>query len=129
MNPPRILIVDDDPNMCLLVRFNLERRGWQVVTADDGLQGLELALNEPFDVVILDVMLPGASGFEVCAGIRRKHPASKLPVLLLTARSQMDDFETASNVGATDYVMKPFDPILLADQVAALLGDRAGAQS
>ena len=127
MEEPRILVVDDDPNMLLLVRFNLEQRGWTVVTAEDGPTGLELATGQRFDLVILDLMLPGASGFDVCRGLRAEGPNREAPVLMLTARSQMRDFEEASRAGATDYVLKPFDPISLADQVAAHLAARSGS--
>ena len=127
MEAPRILVVDDDPNMLLLVRFNLEQRGWTVVTADDGPSGLKLATEQRFDLVILDLMLPGISGFDVCRGLRAGDSNRDVPVLMLTARSQMDDFEEASRVGATDYVLKPFDPIALADQVAAHIASRAGS--
>jgi two-component system alkaline phosphatase synthesis response regulator PhoP len=126
---PRILVVDDDPNMLLLIRFNLERRGWTVVTAEDGPTGLELATGQRFDVVILDLMLPGMSGFDVCRGLRAGGESRDVPVLMLTARSQMDDFEEASRVGATDYLLKPFDPMALMEQVAAHLASRSGSGS
>ena len=129
MEKPRILVVDDDPNMLLLVRFNLEQRDWAVETAEDGPSGLERVLSEPFDLVILDLMLPGASGFDLCRALRADGPNQDVPVLMLTARSQMGDFEEAHKAGATDYVMKPFDPIALSDQVAAHLAARSGSGS
>lgn len=124
MGAPRILVVDDDPNMQLLIRFNLEQKGYTVDTAGDGAEGLARAQSAPFDLVILDVMLPEISGFDLCEQLRREYD---YPVLLLTARSQMEDFEQASRVGATDYILKPFDPLALADQVASHLASRGGA--
>jgi DNA-binding response OmpR family regulator len=129
VDKPRILVVDDDPNMLLLIRYNLEQRGLAVTSAGDGPEGLRLATEEPFDLIILDVMLPGFSGFELCARLRETERGRDVPVLLLTARSQAGDFEQASRAGATDYVLKPFDPVALAEQVEATVRARAGTDS
>ena len=125
MQPGRILIVDDDPNMLLLMQFNLEKRGHEVLTADNADHALELARNHDFELFLLDVMLPGRSGFELCSALRLDPRYNRTPVLLVTARSQMEDFDLATRHGATDYVTKPFDPILLADQVDEHLAARA----
>lgn len=113
----RILVVDDDPNMLLLIQYNLEKRGHAVATASHGQVGLDLALGNHFDLVILDLMIPGQSGLEICRQLRQLDRYSKTPILLVTARSQMEDFDRAAEHGVTDYVTKPFDPLRFAEQV------------
>ena len=121
-HPKKILVVDDDPNMLLLIDFNLSQRGYAVTTATDGATALQLAQHGSFDLLILDLMLPGLTGFQITERLRRLPRFSAIPILLVTARSRMEDFERASQVGATDYITKPFDPIALVEQVDGILG-------
>jgi DNA-binding response OmpR family regulator len=120
----RILVVDDEAELRRLVRFHLEREGFQVEEAADGDTALRRATSEPFDLVVLDVMLPGRDGFDVC---RRLRARSDLPVILLTARTEETDRVLGLDLGADDYVPKPFSPRELAARVRAVLRRRQGA--
>ncbi|HQU83053.1 MAG TPA: response regulator transcription factor [Pyrinomonadaceae bacterium] len=114
----RILIIDDDEDLCDLVSEFLSVEGFETQTANDGKSGLERALNEEFDLAILDVMLPKMNGFDVLRELRK---TSKLPVLMLTARG--DDMEriVGLEIGADDYLPKPFNPRELAARIRAIL--------
>ena len=113
-----ILLVDDDAELCsLLVEF-LEREGFTVVCAHDGLHGLEMAVKTGIDLVILDVMLPGIDGFEI---LRRLRPRSAVPVLMLTARGEDVDRIVGLELGADDYLPKPFNPRELVARIRAIL--------
>jgi two-component system alkaline phosphatase synthesis response regulator PhoP len=115
----RILLVEDEPSLVLTVSDRLLSEGYQVETAGDGDTALSRALAEPFDLVILDVMLPGRDGFEVCRELRSR--GSQVPVLMLTARSQVIDRVVGLKLGADDYLTKPFEMIELLARVEALL--------
>jgi two-component system alkaline phosphatase synthesis response regulator PhoP len=103
---PRILIVEDEPNMVAGLRDNFEYEGYQVITAPDGVEGLRRALHDGPDLVVLDVMMPRMSGLDVCKQLRAKRPS--LPVIMLTARGQEVDKVVGLELGADDYVTKPF---------------------
>ncbi len=113
-----VLVVDDTPNIVELLRLYLEDAGYRVVAATDGPAGLEAHRRESPDLVILDVMLPGIDGFEVCRAIRR---TSDTPVLMLTARTDDVDAIVGLELGADDYVTKPFNPRALVARVKAIL--------
>jgi two-component system, OmpR family, alkaline phosphatase synthesis response regulator PhoP len=115
----RILLVEDEPSLVLTVSDRLLSEGYQVETAGDGDTALSRALAEPFDLVILDVMLPGRDGFEVCRELRSR--GSQVPVLMLTARTQVIDRVVGLKLGADDYLTKPFEMIELLARVEALL--------
>lgn len=115
---PRILLVDDEPPILELVRGYLEREGFGVTTAGDGLAGLDLARVGHPDVIVLDVMLPGLDGFEV---LRQLRTFSDAYVLMLTARTDEVDRIVGLSVGADDYLVKPFSPRELVARVKALL--------
>jgi len=116
--PARILVVDDEPPIVDLVAGYLEREGWMVVRAGDGPAALEAARAEDPDVVVLDVMLPGIDGIEVC---RRLRTFSDAYVLMLTARGEEIDRIMGLTVGADDYLVKPFSPRELVARIKALL--------
>ena len=116
--PIRILVVDDEPPIVELVRGYLEREGYEVLAAPDGPRGLELARASSPDVVVLDVMLPGLDGVEVCRQLRTFSDAY---VLMLTARGEEIDRVVGLSVGADDYLGKPFSPRELVARVKALL--------
>ena len=116
--PARILVVDDEPPIVELVTGYLEREGWIVAQALDGVAALEAARADPPDVVVLDVMLPGLDGIEVC---RRLRTFSDTYVLMLTARGEEIDRIMGLTVGADDYMVKPFSPRELVARVKALL--------
>ena len=117
-HPPRVLVVDDEPPIVELVRGYLEREGYEVLTAPDGPRGLDLARTSSPDVLVLDVMLPGLDGVEVCRQLRT---FSNAYVLMLTARGEEIDRVVGLSVGADDYLVKPFSPRELVARVKALL--------
>ena len=114
----RILVVDDDPLILRLVRTNLDRAGYRVLTAVDGQQALDTAASELPDLVILDLMLPKMDGYEVCRRIRE---FSLVPVVMLTARGEQVDKLRGFEMGADDYLTKPFAPAELLARVQAVL--------
>ncbi len=113
-----VLIVDDDPQIRLLVARFLQRQGYQVTGAPDGRAMLEILGHSPIDLVILDLMLPGRSGIDLCADMRA---ISQVPIVMLTARSEESDRIIGLEVGADDYVTKPFSPRELLARVRAVL--------
>src|SRR6266576_3484037 len=115
----RILIVEDEPAMVAGLRDNFEFEGYDVITAPDGVAGLERALNEAPDIVILDVMMPRMSGLDVCKQLKSKRPS--LPIIMLTARGQEVDKVVGLELGADDYVTKPFSIRELLARVKAVL--------
>jgi DNA-binding response OmpR family regulator len=119
----KILIVEDEPNMVAGLRDNFEFEGYQVLTAPDGVAGLERALSESPDLVILDVMMPRMSGLDVCKQLKAKKPS--MPIIMLTARGQEVDKVVGLELGADDYVTKPFSIRELLARVKAVLR-RAG---
>jgi DNA-binding response OmpR family regulator len=119
----KILIVEDEPNMVSGLRDNFEFEGYQVISAPDGVAGLERALTESPDLVILDVMMPRMSGLDVCKQIKTKKPA--IPIIMLTARGQEVDKVVGLELGADDYITKPFSIRELLARVKAVLR-RAG---
>ncbi|HEV2305955.1 MAG TPA: response regulator transcription factor [Candidatus Acidoferrales bacterium] len=122
VNPePRILIVEDDKDIVELVRYNLESEGYQTSACGDGVAGLAQIRKSPPDLLILDLMLPKLSGLEICKEIRRDERLNRLPILMLTARSDEADRIVGLELGADDYVTKPFSPRELMARVKALL--------
>jgi DNA-binding response OmpR family regulator len=119
----KILIVEDEPNMVAGLRDNFEFEGYQVISAPDGVAGLERALTEAPDLVILDVMMPRMSGLDVCKQLKTRKPA--IPIIMLTARGQEVDKVVGLELGADDYVTKPFSIRELLARVKAVLR-RAG---
>jgi two-component system phosphate regulon response regulator PhoB len=121
----RILVVDDEPDLLELVRFNLSQAGFQVDTAASGREALEqLKLSVP-DLVVLDLMLPDVSGNDICRQIRSDPALSELPIVMLTAKSEEVDRVVGFELGADDYVPKPFSPRELMLRVRAVLRRRA----
>jgi two-component system alkaline phosphatase synthesis response regulator PhoP len=124
----RILLVEDDPGLRLVLTHRLVNEGYRVEGAPDGEEGLRLATGERFDLVVLDVMLPGRSGFDVCRTMRLG--GVDTPVLMLTARAELADRVSGLKLGADDYLTKPFEMVELLARVEARLrrdGGRRGA--
>ena len=115
----KILIVEDEPNMVAGLRDNFEYEGYEVITAPDGVAGLERAIAEKPDLVILDVMMPRMSGLDVCKQLKAKRPS--VPIIMLTARGQEVDKVVGLELGADDYVTKPFSIRELLARVKAVL--------
>lgn len=119
MRTTKILIVEDEPNMVAGLRDNFEYEGYQVTTAGDGVEGLQRALDESPDLIVLDVMMPKMSGLDVCKQLKAKRPS--LPIIMLTARGQEVDKVVGLELGADDYVTKPFSIRELIARVKAVL--------
>jgi DNA-binding response OmpR family regulator len=115
----RLLIVEDEPAIALALEDDLTIEGYQVAVEHDGLAALNRARDEPFDAIVLDVMLPGKDGFEICRELRRR--GVRVPILMLTARAQEAEKVLGLEVGADDYVTKPFGIRELRARIAALL--------
>ena len=121
----KILLIEDDPSAARLVGYALEREGYQVVLAPNGVEGLRKAQEEDPDLLILDVMLPGLDGFEVCHRLRAEARTAHLPILMLSAKAQEVDKDTGIKLGADQYLVKPADPADILARVESLLaGDR-----
>lgn len=115
----RVLLVEDEPGLVLTLSDRLVNEGYAVAAAGDGEEGLKQATSESFDLVILDVMLPGKSGFDVCRDLRQK--GFQKPILMLTARGQVTDKVVGLKLGADDYLTKPFEMMELLARIEALL--------
>ena len=116
----KILVVDDEPYIRHMLRFLFEKRGHEVMTAEDGQSAIDMVASDSPDVVFLDLNLPNKSGFEVCGEIRGQLRHRSLPIYILTAQGQDVDVERGRLLGATDYITKPFSPSHLADIVESL---------
>src|SRR4051794_18268814 len=116
--PLNILVIEDDSSLRTTVTYNLKREGYTVRAAEDGPNGLTLALDGQSDLVVLDLMLPGMDGFELCRQLRRQ---SNVPILILSARSDEVDRVVGLEIGADDYLTKPFSMRELVARVRAML--------
>jgi DNA-binding response OmpR family regulator len=115
------LLIDDEPDLVELVRYNLEKENFDVVAAGDGVAGLALADQRKPDVIVLDLMMPRLDGFEVCKRLRASDRTSQIPIIMLTARAAETDKVVGLELGADDYVTKPFSPRELVARIKALL--------
>ena len=106
----RVLIVDDDPDIQRLVTYNLSQAGFHVTTASSGRTALETVQEHPPDLIILDIMMPDIDGMEVCRTLRQRESSRRIPIIMLTARGEEIDRVVGFELGADDYVMKPFSP-------------------
>jgi two-component system phosphate regulon response regulator PhoB len=116
-----ILVVEDDEDIQQLLTYNLEAAGFEVQTSPDGPEGIEAAHAEHPNLIILDLMLPGMDGFDVCRELKRDPETSHIPIIMLTARSEEVDRIVGLELGADDYVVKPFSPRELILRVRAVL--------
>ncbi|MBU7008600.1 response regulator transcription factor [Phosphitispora fastidiosa] len=121
MGKPTILVVDDESHIVELVRFNLEKEGYNVISAQDGLKAYKMAAEHKPDLIVLDVMLPEMDGFEVCRQIQKDIEMAEIPIIMLTARSEEIDKVLGLEIGADDYITKPFSPRELIARVKARL--------
>lgn len=106
----KILVVDDDKTVRFMVAHTLAKNGHQVVEAEDGEQGLQKVVAEKPDLVLLDVMMPGMNGLEVCSQLKNNATTKSIPVFMLTGKTQVQDIEEALAAGADNYISKPIDP-------------------
>jgi DNA-binding response OmpR family regulator len=121
---PTILVADDEEDLRELVAYRLTRSGYEVIAAADGQEALQLARERPPDLMVLDVMMPRLDGYELTRRVRAEESLRSVPVILLTARSQESDVSRGFEVGADDYLKKPFSPDELVARVRAVLGRR-----
>lgn len=116
----KILLVDDESNIRELVRFNLQKAGYTVAEAGDGITAINLAKEKP-DLILLDIMLPGMDGLDVCRALKTERETSGIPIIMLTAREEEFDKVVGLEMGADDYITKPFSPRELVARIKAVL--------
>lgn len=121
MAKERILIIEDEEDILELIRVNLERDGYVVMGADTGEKGLDTARNDMPDLVILDLMLPGIDGLDVCRLLKNDSRTAQIPVVMLTARGEEADIVTGLEIGAHDYIVKPFSTRVLVARIRSIL--------
>lgn len=121
MSYGKVLVVDDEVHIVELIKFNLEGNGYSVIEAYDGHKALEIAKKEDIDIVILDLMLPGIDGIEVCRRLRKDPATEKIPIIMLTAKSEETDKVLGLEIGADDYLAKPFSVRELTAKMKAVL--------
>jgi len=120
----KILVIEDDPSTLRLIKYTLQQEGYQVLIAPNGLEGLRKAKNEEPDLIILDVLLPGIDGFEICHRLRAEPQTARLPILMLSVKAREIDKATGFKVGADDYITKPADPSEIVSRVESLLAKK-----
>ena len=121
---PLVLVADDDEDIRMLVRFRLERSGYDVLPARDGAEAFELAVRHLPELAVLDLMMPKLDGYELTRRLRGLEATSRMPIIMLTARAQETDVARGFDAGADDYIRKPFSPQELRARVQAILGRR-----
>ena len=127
MAKERILVVDDEEDILELVRFHLAREGYQLTLAATGEEALKKAKRETFDLVVLDLMLPGLDGLEVAKALKADTRTKSVPIVMLTAKGEDADVVSGLEIGADDYITKPFSPRVLTARVKAMLRRRSKA--
>ena len=120
----KVLVVDDDPGIVRLMERFLQREGYEVITATNGLQALKAAKDENLELIILDLMLPGVDGFEVCHRLKKEPNTSGVPIIMVSGKADEADKEAAAEAGADAYLIKSADPSELHEQVKELLSLR-----
>jgi DNA-binding response OmpR family regulator len=123
MNKKRILAIDDEQDMLYVIKMQLEASHYEVLTARDGQEGLNMARKETPDLIILDIMLPKLDGYKVCRMLKFDRKYSAIPIIMLTARAQQGDEKLGYEVGADAYMPKPFEPKKLLGKIKELLGE------
>ena len=121
MAKAKILIIDDEDDIVDTVSFMLRSRGYDVITASDGSEGLTKAMLEHPDLILLDIIMPVMDGFEVCRKMKRDKETSRMPVIMFTARGDNEAVVNAKNVGADDYIVKPFNLPTLVTKINKLI--------
>ena len=117
----KILVVDDEPDIRRIVSFLLKNWGFEVMTAENGIEGLNIIENEKPDLVLLDVSMPKMNGFQTLEQIRNKPEFKNLPIIMLTANSDTDIIDTAVSYGIHDYITKPFEPYELQERIDTVM--------
>ncbi|MFA5351358.1 MAG: response regulator transcription factor, partial [Candidatus Omnitrophota bacterium] len=117
----KILIIEDEKDIVKMLEYNLKKEGFQVISSRDGEEALDMAVRDNPDLVILDLMLPGLDGLEVCKILKKEAKTAQIPIIMLTAKSQESDKVVGLELGADDYVTKPFSPRELVARIKAVL--------
>lgn len=117
----KILLVDDENDMIFVVKMELEANGYEVLTAANGQDGLDMARREMPDLIVLDLMLPKVDGYKVCRILKFDEKYKKIPVIIFTARGQKDDERIGKEVGADAFIVKPFESNVLLGKIAELI--------
>ncbi len=117
----RILVAEDEVHILLLIQRKLESAGYTVITTENGNDALRIALEDRPDLLLLDIMLPGREGLDICRDVKRAYGREAPPVILVSARGQQVDVEAGLDAGADDYIIKPFSPRLLLERVQEIL--------
>ncbi|MEL7087260.1 MAG: response regulator transcription factor [Planctomycetota bacterium] len=121
MDDTRILLVEDERDLLELLKYNLDREGYSVSTAETGEDGLKLVRNQSPDLILLDLMLPSMDGLEVCRSLKARPDTAAIPVIMLTAKGEESDIVAGLELGADDYITKPFSPRILMARIKAVL--------
>ena len=121
MSRERILIIEDDENIQELLQYNLSKEGFRTVGALSGEDGLNKARRDPFNLILLDLMLPGLDGLDVCRVLKKEEKTRSVPIIILTAKGEEPDVVSGLELGADDYIIKPFSPKILVARVKTVL--------
>ncbi|MDZ7860411.1 MAG: response regulator [Candidatus Krumholzibacteriota bacterium] len=124
MTERKVLVVDDEANITQILEFSIEAEGYEVVSASNGEEAIEKARKEQPNLIILDIMMPKVDGYEACRALKSDPLTKKIPVILLTAKGREIDKRLGYEVGATDYIVKPFSPSKLIEKVNEYLYTR-----
>lgn len=122
--PKKILIIEDDRSAARLAQYALQQAGYDVTVAYDGYEGLEKTLHEHPDLIILDIMLPGIDGYEICHRLRAEPETIALPILIISAKAREEDRNIGLKVGADDYLAKPVEPSVMLAKIEELLSEK-----
>jgi two-component system alkaline phosphatase synthesis response regulator PhoP len=128
MAKARILIVDDEEDILELLKYNISKEGFDVISAENGEEGLALAHSHAPDLIVLDLMMPGIDGLDVCKKLKAEDDTRAIPVIMLTAKGTESDIIVGLELGADDYVSKPFSPKVLMARIKSVLR-RSGIES
>lgn len=124
MNKGKILVVDDEAYILQILEFSLGAEGFDVITANNGEIAVEKALQNKPDLIVLDIMMPVLDGYETCRRLKREADTKNIPVILLTAKGREADKRLGFEVGAADYIVKPFSPSRLISRIEEIIGCR-----
>ena len=121
MSKPRILVIEDEEDIQMLISFNLNKEGYEILIESSGEKGLETARRKNPDLILLDLMLPGMSGFDVCSTLKEEEATDGIPIVMITAKSEEEDIVKGLELGADDYITKPFSVKVLCARVKTVL--------
>lgn len=124
MSKPTILLVDDEQKVLDLITFRLQHMGYHVISTNNGKDAISLVEEQHPDLIILDITMPGVDGLTVCSHLKKSERSGAIPILMLTARSDVEDINKAMAAGADDYLVKPYDPAVLQVKIQRHIGYR-----